>query len=60
MTFNKVNLNASFKDNHFALDDNMEAAKLEDTSSPVSKIDGEIYPMYVPDNTTLRSVEFLI
>ena len=57
MTFDKVNLDAKFKDSHFALDDNMEAAKAIDTSEPVSKIDGEIYPMYIPDGTTLASRE---
>ena len=57
MNFDKVDLNAKFKKNHFSLDDNMEAAKTEDTSAPVSKIDGEIYPMYVPEGTTLSSRE---
>ena len=57
MTFTKVDLDAKFAKNHFALDDNMEAAKTEDTTAPVSKIDGEIYPMYIPTGTTLSSRE---
>ncbi len=57
MTFNKVDLKAKFKSNHFALDAAMKTAKAEDTSTPVSKIDAEIYPMYVPENTTLTDRE---
>ena len=57
MTFGKVDLDAKFKDNHFSLDDNMTAAKTEEEVATVSEIDGEIYPMYVPEGTSLSSRE---
>ncbi len=57
MNFDKVDLNANFKDKQFSLDDNMQAAKTEDNSEPVSKIEGEIYPMYIPEGTTLANRE---
>ena len=55
MTFKHVDLKAEFKDKYFALEENMEAAKTEDTTETVSKIDGDTYPMYVPENTKLAS-----
>ena len=57
MTFNKVDLNAKFKDKYFSLDENMKVSKTEDTFEPVSKIDEEIYPMYIPENTSLTDKE---
>lgn len=57
MTFKKVDLKAEFKDKYFSLDDNMAASKTSDDVSSVSKIDDEIYPMYIPENTKLSSKE---
>ena len=57
MTFNKVDLNAKFKDKYFSLDENMKVSKTEDSFEPVSKIDEEIYPMYIPENTSLTDKE---
>lgn len=57
MSFKKVNLNPKFKNNYFSLDENMQASKEEDTTQTVSKIDEEIYPMYIPQNTKLTSKE---
>ncbi len=55
MTFKKVDLKAQFKDNYFNLEQNMKTAKTESTTQPVSKIEGDTYPMYVPENTKLAS-----
>lgn len=57
MTFKKVDLKAEFKDKYFSLDENMAASKTSDDVSSVSKIDDEIYPMYIPENTKLSSKE---
>ena len=57
MTFNKVDLNAKFKDKYFSLDENMKVSKTEDSFESVSKIDEEIYPMYIPENTSLTDKE---
>ena len=57
MNFNKVLLKAKFKDNHFNLDENMKTAKTDNKVKTVSKIDEDIYPMYVPKNTKLSNKE---
>lgn len=57
MNFKKVNLDAKFKDNYFTLDANMKVSKEEDMVQTVSKIDEEIYPMYIPKNTKLANKE---
>ena len=57
MTFKKVDLKAEFKDNYFSLDNNMKVAKVEEETSTVSKIEEEIYPMYIPENTKLADKE---
>lgn len=54
MKFDKINFSADFVDNYFNLDANMKASKTEQTSAPVSKIDNNIYPMYLPKNTYLE------
>lgn len=57
MVFNKVNFNAKFKDKYFTLDKNMEVSKDVSTVLPVSKIEEEVFPMYIPLNTKLASKE---
>ena len=57
MNFKKVDLNSKFKDKYFTLDENMNASKEEETTKTVSKIDEEIYPMYIPEKTKLTSKE---
>ena len=59
MTFDKVNFNAKFKDSYFTLDENMEVSESEDISKSVSKIDEEIFPMYIPKNTKLAGKEVI-
>lgn len=57
MTFKKVNLKAKFNKKEFNLDNNMKTAKTNSTTKTVSKIDEEIYPMYIPENTKLTNKE---
>ena len=57
MTFKKVDFNAKFKDKYFSLDNNMQTAKVEEEVNTVSKIEEEIYPMYIPENTKLADKE---
>ena len=57
MNFKKVDLKAEFKDKYFSLDENMKVSKVEDNSEVVSKIEEDIYPMYVPENTKLTDKE---
>ena len=57
MTFKKVDLKAEFKDDYFSLDNNMKTAATSSETETVSKIDGDIYPMYIPENTQLADKE---
>lgn len=57
MTFKKVDLKTKFKNKEFNLDNNMKTAKTNSTTKTVSKIDEEIYPMYIPENTKLTNKE---
>ena len=59
MTFNKVDFDASFKDNYFSLDNNMKVSKTDSETSTVSEIQSEIYPMYIPENTKLTDKEVI-
>ncbi len=53
MKFNKIDLKATFSNNHFTLKENMSSSFEETTTT--SKIDDIIYPMYIPENTRLSS-----
>lgn len=55
MIFSKIDMNASFDNNYFDLNENMQTASLEEEVKTVSKIDDIIYPMYIPENTKLTS-----
>ena len=57
MTFKKADFDAKFKDDYFSLDNNMKTAKVEEDVNAVSKIESEIYPMYIPENTKLADKE---
>ncbi len=53
MTFNTVDYNASYDETYFALSSNIKEVETENTST----IDSIIYPMFLPDNTTLTNQE---
>ena len=55
MTFKKIDWNPKFSKNYFTLDSNMKVSSDMSDTLLVSKIDSEIYPMYIPDNTKLVS-----
>lgn len=55
MSFKKVDWKPKFDKNYFILDSNMKVSGDMSDTLLVSKIDGEIYPMYIPDNTKLVS-----
>ena len=52
MTFSKIDLSATYKDDYFNLNKNMKNVELEKTSKQIEDI---IYPMYMPENTYLKS-----
>lgn len=55
MTFNTMDLNSTFDNNYFKLENCMESATVEESSAPVVNIDEIIFPMYIPANTYLSS-----
>ena len=52
MNFNKIDLSATYKDDYFDLNKNM---KNVETESTIKSIEDIIYPMYMPENTYLKS-----
>lgn len=57
MTFNDIDMKATFDDNYFTLKENMTAASTTEDTKTVDSIDDIIYPMYMPNNTNLTSQE---
>ena len=55
MTFDGVKFNPKFKRKYCELEENMNASLTEETTESVGKIDEDIYPMYIPENTKLSS-----
>lgn len=52
MSFESIDLKATYNDKYFTLKENMASATIEETE-PTSKIEDIIYPMYMPANTRL-------
>lgn len=52
MTFEKVDLSSTYKDNYFELNSNMKSVE---TMTSLKEIGDVIYPMYMPENTYLKS-----
>jgi outer membrane lipoprotein-sorting protein len=52
MNFNKYDLKAKFDDSYFTLKESMEASG-DNKDTTVSKIEDIIYPMYIPEKTSL-------
>lgn len=57
MKFKSIDMKAKFKNDYFALDNNMKTAVVDDTTKPVASIDEIIYPMYIPEDTYLSTHE---
>ncbi len=57
MTFKTVKLNQKIKSNYFTLNSNMQTSKTTSQTKTASKIEEEIYPMYIPENTKLTGKE---
>ena len=55
MEFDDIDLKATYADNYFDLKENINVSVEYDNTTPVTKIDDIIYPMYIPENTTLTS-----
>ncbi len=55
MIFNKIDTKPKFDDEYFSLNKNIEVSIVDESIKPVTKIDDAIFPMFLPDNTTLKS-----
>ncbi|MBQ1812878.1 MAG: outer membrane lipoprotein carrier protein LolA [Bacilli bacterium] len=55
MIFKKIDTNPKFNDEYFSLNKNIEVSKIDESIKSVTKIDDAVFPMYLPDNTTLKS-----
>jgi hypothetical protein len=53
--FTKTDLKATYKSKYFTLNENMQTAVIDETVESVSKIEDIIYPMYIPEKTSLNS-----
>ncbi|HHT38299.1 MAG TPA: outer membrane lipoprotein carrier protein LolA [Mollicutes bacterium] len=53
--FTKTDMKATFNEKHFSLNENMATATIDDDVEPVMKIEDIIYPMYIPEATSLSS-----
>lgn len=51
----KIDMKATFNTKYFTLSNNMEAASINSVEIPVIDIDSIIYPMYIPENTSLNA-----
>jgi outer membrane lipoprotein-sorting protein len=51
----KTDMKATYKEKYFTLNENMQTAIVDETTQSVLKIEDIIYPMYVPENTSLGS-----
>lgn len=55
MVFNSIDMNSTFDNNYFKLENCMNSSNVFEDEAPVSNIDEIIFPMYIPDNTYLSS-----
>ena len=55
MEFNDIDLKATYAENYFDIKENVNVSSTEETTTPATKIEDIIYPMYIPENTSLTS-----
>lgn len=54
MIFNTIDKSPTFNDDYFKLKTNIEVSNVTDDIKPVTDIDEAIFPMFLPENTTLK------
>ncbi len=59
MIFNSIDKSPTFNDDYFTLKSNIEVSNVIDDIKPVTDIDEAIFPMFLPDNTTLKSQDVI-
>lgn len=59
MTFTSIDKKPTFNDDYFALQKNIETAVIDEEVKPVTDIEDAIFPMFLPNNTTLKSQDVI-
>lgn len=59
MIFNTIDKQPTFNEDYFDLETNIEVSNTTDQTSPVTDIDEAIFPMFLPENTTLKSQDVI-
>ena len=59
MTFTSIDKKPTFNDDYFSLQKNLEASVVDEEVNPVTNIDDAIFPMFLPENTTLKSQDVI-
>jgi len=59
MTFTSVDKKPTFNDDYFSLQKNLETSVIDEEINPVTNIDDAIFPMFLPENTTLKSQDVI-
>ena len=59
MLFNNIDMNPSFDDNYFVLDEIMKSSVIEEETESVSSIEDIIYPLYIPSGTKLSNQDII-
>lgn len=59
MIFNSIDKSPTFNDDYFTLKSNIEVSNVIDDIKPVTDIDEAIFPMFLPENTTLKSQDVI-
>lgn len=55
MVFSTIDKNPTFADDYFEVSKNLETAVIDETVNPVVDIEDVIFPMYLPENTSLSA-----
>lgn len=59
MTFTSIDKKPTFNADYFSLQKNIETAVIDEEVKTVTSIDDAIFPMFLPDNTTLKSQDVI-
>jgi len=55
MTFTNIDKKPTFNDDYFTVKKNIETANIDEEVNTVTNIEDTIFPMFLPENTTLKS-----
>ena len=59
MIFNNIDKKPTFSDDYFTLNKNIETSVTDENVKVVTSIDETVFPMFLPENTTLKSQDVI-